>query len=123
VGEYTLTGADVLEAMRHEDAVARGGWPVELHPEPGSPNVWHPIKNQSYYDVPLRSIKVKGIDNLWAGGRTIDCDAMAFASARVMGTAFATGHAAGVAGSLFASKGQTDTSSVRAELLRQGAII
>ncbi|GAA4703558.1 FAD-dependent oxidoreductase [Brevibacillus fulvus] len=123
VGEYCLKGEDVLEARRFSDAIARGGWPVELHPEPGAPNVWHQIKDQSFYDIPLRSLKVNGVDNLWAAGRTIDCDPIAFASARVMGTAFATGHAAGVAAALTSSSGQADAQAVRAELLRQEAII
>jgi hypothetical protein len=123
VGEYTLTGEDVLQAKRFDDAIARGGWPVELHPEPGQPNVWYQIKDQSYYDIPLRSLKVKGMDNLWASGRIIDCDPMAFASARVMGTAFATGHAAGVAAALSLNDAAVDANAVRAELLRQDAII
>lgn len=123
VGEYTLTGDDVLSANRHTDSIARGGWPVELHPEPGKPNVWFKIKDDSYYEIPLRSLKVKGFQNLWAAGRTIACDPIAFASVRVMGTAFATGHAAGVAASNTINSKEVDVESIRKELLRQDAII
>ncbi|MEJ8546746.1 FAD-dependent oxidoreductase [Brevibacillus borstelensis] len=123
VGEYTLTGDDVLQARRQADAIARGGWPVELHPEPGKPNVWHEIKDKSFYDIPLRSLKAKGVSNLWAAGRIIDCDPLAFASARVMGTAFATGQAAGVAAALHCQNSGGDYQAVRSELLRQEAII
>jgi hypothetical protein len=47
---------------------------------------------------------------------------MAYGSLRVMGTAFATGQAAGIAA---AQCGNTapDANRVRAELLRQGAIL
>lgn len=113
----------MLQARRQADAIARGGWPVELHPEPGKPNVWHEIKDKSFYDIPLRSLKVKGVGNLWAAGRIIDCDPLAFASARVMGTAFATGQAAGVAAALHGQQDASDYQSVRSELLRQEAIL
>ena len=61
--------------------------------------------------------------NLFAAGRVIDADADAFASARVMGTAFAAGHAAGVAAALVAGGRTADAAGVRAELLRQNGIL
>ena len=45
-------------------------------------------------------LKVKDARNLWAAGRTISTDSLALGSVRVMGTGFATGHAAGVAAAL-----------------------
>lgn len=121
-GLYTLAGEDVLSGVRHLDSVARGGWPVEIH-QPGAPAVYQQIRNKSYYDIPLRSLCVAGLDNLWCAGRIISCDPIAFASARVMGTAFATGHAAGVAAAQFSLHKRQDAGDVRAELLRQGALI
>ncbi|ANX13935.1 FAD-dependent oxidoreductase [Fictibacillus arsenicus] len=123
VGDYILTHSDVLNARRHNDSIGRGGWPMESHSEPGAPNVWQSIANNSYYDIPLRSLKVRNINNLWAAGRTIACDPDAFASVRVMGTAFATGHAAGVTAALYCQHGFVDPVSVRNELLIQDAII
>jgi hypothetical protein len=41
----------------------------------------------------------------------------------VMGTAFATGQAAGVAAAQCARDGAVDATQVRAELVRQGALI
>jgi hypothetical protein len=41
-----------------------------------------------------------------------------------MGTAFATGHAAGVAATFFdAASGNADIAAIREELLRQGAML
>ena len=60
---------------------------------------------------------------MWGAGRTVSCDLIAFASIRVMGTAFATGHAAGVAAALSAQKGYAEIEQVQGELLRQKAII
>ncbi|EPZ48132.1 FAD-dependent oxidoreductase [Alicyclobacillus acidoterrestris] len=121
-GQYTLAGEDVLSGVRHLDAVARGGWPVEIH-QPGAPAVYQQIRDKSYYDIPLRSLAVEGFSNLWCAGRIISCDAIAFASARVMGTAFATGHAAGVAAAQSTRFTHPDADLVRAELLRQGALV
>lgn len=51
-------------------------------------------------------------------------DDTAFAAVRVMGTCFATGHAAGVAAALRARRGQTPCAEkVREELQKQGALI
>lgn len=59
--------------------------------------------------------------NLFAAGRTADGDRKAGASIRVMGTAFATGQAAGVAAAGYAQHGAVDASEVRKILLEQGA--
>ncbi|GGJ02377.1 hypothetical protein GCM10010885_09600 [Alicyclobacillus cellulosilyticus] len=122
IGEYVLTGEDVINGVRHPDAVARGGWPVEIH-RAGQPAIYHQIRDRSFYDIPLRSLRVRGFQNLWCAGRIISCDPIAFASARVMGTAFATGHAAGVAAAYYAATKTVDPAAVRHELLRQGAYI
>ncbi|MBU2703727.1 hypothetical protein Ga0466249_004875 [Sporomusaceae bacterium BoRhaA] len=123
IGEYILTSEDVLKAKRFPDAIARGAWPVESHPQPGGPNVWQSICDHSYYEIPLRCLKVQGVRNLWAAGRIISCDSVAFSSVRVMGTCFATGHAAGVAAALTSQSNHIETEAVRKELLCQKAII
>lgn len=122
-GEYTITREDVVNAKRQIDAVARGCWPVERHTDAKTSAVYEWVKDDSYYDIPLRALKTKGLKNLWAAGRTISCDLIAFASVRVMGTAFATGHAAGVAAGIFAQNGATEIKQVQNELVRQNAII
>lgn len=121
-GEHQLTGEDALNGVRFDDAIARGGWPVEVH-QPGEAAVYTQIRDKGFYDIPLRSLKVSGLRNLWTGGRIIDCDATAFGSARVMGTAFGTGHAAGVAAAYYASMKRVNSTDVRAELIRQGAFL
>jgi hypothetical protein len=61
--------------------------------------------------------------NLFAAGRTLDADTDAFASLRVMGTAFATGHAAGIAAAQYAETRAIDIGRLRAELRRQDALV
>lgn len=121
-GRYQMNADDVLKAGRFPDAVAVGAWPVEYHPAPGAPVDWHFIADDGYYEIPLGPLWSRDTDNLFAAGRNLDGDRMAGASLRVMGTAFATGQAAGVAAALLTEHGTAlEASLVRAELQRQGA--
>ncbi|MFJ2826614.1 FAD-dependent oxidoreductase [Streptomyces sp. NPDC087263] len=121
VGRYQLTEKEVLSPGPIGDAVAVGAWPIEYHPGPGVPSEWKFIGRPGYYGIPLDVLRSCDTANLFAAGRTVDGDRGAGGSLRVMGTALATGHAAGVAAALTARDGDTGTGPVRAELLSQGA--
>jgi hypothetical protein len=123
IARRPLTEHDVLTGARFPDAVAVGAWPVELHPGPGLPNIWIRLKDDGAYEIPLGTLRSATHPNLFAAGRTLDGDTAAFGSLRVMGTAFATGQAAGIAAAHFARDGETDSDRVRTELLHQGALI
>jgi len=115
---YHLTADDLLTGRQREDGVARAAWPAELHLESGKP-VYHSIGGAGYAHVPLDSLKAAELDNLYFGGRIIGADDIAFGSIRVMGTAFATGEAAGVA----AANPSYDSVAVKELLKSLGAII
>lgn len=124
VGESTICGNDIIHGKKREDSIARGAWPVEIHTGPGKAPTWCEIKGNGFYDIPLSALKSCNIENLWAAGRIISCDDIAFSSIRVMGTCFATGHAAGVAAALQSQNiKESDVQSVRTELIIQKAII
>jgi len=113
----------VLAGQRFEDTVALGGWPVEYHGGAGERSVWIRIKDDGAYGIPLRTLQSIDRRNLFAAGRTVDAEPYAFSSLRVMGTAFATGQAAGVAAAYVAAETDASPQAVRAELHRQGAIL
>ncbi len=93
VGDYVLTGADVLGAKKFPDAVARCAWPVEQWNAEGKTKLrWVPAGD--YYEIPARSLRAAGLRNLFMAGKTISADAEAIASARVMGCCLATGEEA-----------------------------
>jgi hypothetical protein len=120
---YCLTDDDVLSGRTRDDGIACGCWPAELHEGRDGPS-FEPVGGNGYYHVPLAAIRVSGPDNLWAGGRVIGCQELAYGSLRVMGTAFATGQAAGIAAANLADRGiAEDPEGVRKELARQGAIL
>jgi hypothetical protein len=123
VAQYGLRESEVIGRATFPDAIALGAWPVEHHPGPGQANRWERISDDGAYQIPLRSLISVTYANLFAAGRTMDGDPGAFASLRVMGTAFATGHAAGVAAAQVAASGSAEPSAVRSELLRQDALI
>ena len=124
VGRVSVTGEDVLAARRRpEDGIARCGWPIEEHHGIGSTQ-YAPIKDKAFYDIPLGALQSLDRDNLWLAGRLVGSDPRAYGSLRVMGTAFATGHAAGVAAALQAA-GDAEPAGdmVQNELRRQEALI
>ena len=57
-GEYTLVQQDIIEQRHHPDAVAFGGWAIDLHPADGvysSQNgcIQSPFKRNLRNSVPL----------------------------------------------------------------------
>ena len=123
VARAQLHGADVLAARIGADAVALGAWPVELHAGPGQPDLWKRLRADGAYGIALDTLLSATHRNLFAAGRVLDADADAFASVRVMGTAFATGQAAGVAAALVAEGRPAEAGAVRAEIIRQHGIL
>ena len=121
IGRTQLTEKQVLRPGPVSDAVAIGAWPIETHPGPGLPLEWTYLAEPGYYGIPLDVLRSRDTPNLFAAGRTVDGDRGAGASMRVMGTAFATGQAAGVAAALTALGLDAETAAVRAELKRQDA--
>lgn len=120
---YAITHDDVLRGRLREDGVARASWPIELHNEAGKP-VYEHIGGAGYYHIPLDALHAEGLDNLWYAGRLTGSDPRAYGSTRVMGTAFASGEAAGVAAALTSSTGTPpDAAEVRSQLTSQGALI
>ena len=118
-----MTGEDVVLGRCRDDGIARAAWPIELHGEAGKPS-YTSIGGAGYCHVPYDSIRAKGLDNLWYGGRVIGADPQAYGSIRVMGTAFATGQAAGVAAADHVDAGHlTDLGQIQSKLREQGALI
>jgi hypothetical protein len=95
---YELTAEDLRSGRQRSDGVAKAAWPIEDHSVPGKP-VYHSVGGDGFADIPLDCLRAKGLDNVYYAGRLIGADDMAYGSIRVMGTAFATGEAAGRAAS------------------------
>ncbi|TKT75867.1 FAD-dependent oxidoreductase [Aquamicrobium sp. LC103] len=113
---------DIVEGRRHEDGIARASWPMEVHEAPGKARFLD-IGGEGFFDVRAGAVEAAKIVNLRLGGRVIGADPKAYGSIRVMGTAFATGHAAGVSAALAAEGIEADVARLRKTLEGQGAVV
>jgi hypothetical protein len=118
-----LTWKDVENDAQYDDTIALGAWGVEWHDRKTFESTMQLPPDGGAYDIPLRCLMSADTPNLFAAGRTADGDRQAGASIRVMGTAFATGQAAGVAAAALAQSGAVDPTAVRKTLLTQNALI
>jgi hypothetical protein len=119
---YQLTAEDITAGRRFDDVVAVGARAMEYHHAAGAPSTWTPVKDKGAYDIPLGALTSVDTPNLYAAGRAADGDQYAGGSLRVMGTALATGHAAGVAAALHAAAGNAvPVGQVQQELHKQDA--
>lgn len=102
-GDYMLTQKDIVEQRDYYDAVAFGGWAMDLHPADGiyskhnSCTQWH---GKGVYSIPYRCYYSKDLDNLFLTGRIISASHVAFGSSRVMLTCAHGAQAVGKAASI-----------------------
>ncbi|MEW4564062.1 FAD-dependent oxidoreductase [Bremerella sp. JC770] len=108
-GRYFVTVDDVRAGARHEDAICRSEFSVDIHAATHEDN-----KKAAYstggvkakpFDIPLRALIASDVDGLMMAGRCISGDFFAHASYRVTGNAVAMGEAAGVTSALAAKEG------------------
>jgi hypothetical protein len=99
-GDYILKQQDVIEQRMHADAVAFGGWSLDLHPSDGVYSAqpgctqWH---SKGVYQIPYRCLYSRNIKNLFLAGRIISASHVAFGSSRVMATSAYVAQVAGMA--------------------------
>ena len=101
IGHRILTEQDVLRSRPFDDAIAYGGWSLDLHPPAGvdasklSPCEQHQVPH--LYDIPLGCCVARDIRNLMFAGRNISATHVAFSSTRVMATCGVVGQGVGTA--------------------------
>jgi hypothetical protein len=125
IGDYIITGQDILEARKFYDVIARSAYPLDIHNPKGKGTRIERLPDGESYDIPLRCLLPKGCTHLLVGGRCISGTHEAHSSYRVMPVAMATGQAAGVCAAL-AAKNKCETRSVdyrdvQTELRKQNA--
>ncbi len=106
VGEYVLTGEDVLAGAEFRDGIARGFYPLDIHGADATGDAAG-ARLAKPYEIPYRCLVPQRIDNLLVAGRCISADHVAHGSLRVMGTTMPLGEAAGCAAALCLARGCT----------------
>jgi len=129
ISDYVLTAEDIVSHRKFEDGIAQSNYPVDIHGRKlklvnieGSKCKEN---NKPYYEIPYRSLVVKGIDNLLVAGRCIGADFVAQSSLRIMPTCRAIGEACGIAASMAIDRNvnphQIDGADVRKHMIQKGA--
>ena len=92
---------DILTSRPFDDAIAFGGWSLDLHPPEGidapdqQPCVQTPVP--WLYDIPLSCCVSRDVVNLMFAGRNLSATHVAFSSTRVMATCAVVGQGVGTA--------------------------
>ncbi len=104
IGDHMLNEHDILANRIFPDAVAYGGWAMDVHVPGGLKDTEHApsrvIPFDGIYTIPYRSYYSRNINNLMMAGRIISATKMGMSSARVMATCAVGGQAVGTAAAL-----------------------
>lgn len=94
IGKAVLTEEDLLSSRRGADDVAFAAWPMELRETAKGPKLLFP-RELKPCGIPAGCLQARDLANVFVAGRCLSTTHRAQASTRVMGTAVATGEAAG----------------------------
>lgn len=129
VTEYFLKAEDILAHRKFADGIAQSNYPIDIHGRNLrlESNRGNRALDDSrpFYEIPYRSLVVKGIDNLLVAGRCIGADFVAQSSLRIIPTCRAMGEACGIAAAMAIDNNiksaQVDGSKVREHMIKKGA--
>lgn len=125
--EYVLSAEDLLCKHKFDDAISQSNYPVDIHGKTlNFKDYSKPLDDgKPYYEIPYRSLVVKGIDNLFVTGRCLGAEFLAQSSLRIQASARSSGEAAGIAAAYSLDKGilprELNGKEVRKEMEKLGA--
>ena len=127
VGEYQLTGDDVLQCASFSDTIGVNGWPIEEHVAGNVNFKWQATGARGFNHLPYRMLLPLQVDNLLVAGRCGSMTHMGQSAARVSGGCLVMGQAAGTAAALAIAAGvrprRLDTTALQARLEADGAYL
>jgi hypothetical protein len=127
VGEYILTGEDLVACVKFEDSIAAGNYDIDIHNPEGSGTSHYYFKAGEYYTIPYRSLIPKDSKNLLVAGRCISATHEAQASVRIMPIVCCLGEAAGTAAAVAHKSGvsvnEVNVTEIQSILRNNGAFI
>ncbi len=125
--EYVLSAADLLRRVKFDDMFCQSNYPVDIHGKQlkCESNLAPVDDGKPWYEIPYRSLVVKGIDNLYITGRCLGAEFLAQSSLRVQHSVRASGEAAGIGAALALDRDilpkQVDGKEVREIMISKGA--
>jgi hypothetical protein len=125
-GEHLLSEDEILDCADFPDAIGVNGWPVEAHIA-GDVKFVFARKARGFNQLPYRMIVPRAVENLFVAGRCGSMTHEGQSSARVTGSCFVMGQAAGTAASLALQAGvpprKVDVKALQQQLERDGAYL
>lgn len=120
-GLYRICQRDIVAQTRFPDAVAYGGWAIDLHPadavySAGRACIQYHAKG--VYEIPYRCYVSRDLRNLFFAGRNISATHVAHGSTRVMATGALGGQAVGMAAALCLHRGLEPAALLDPERMR-----
>lgn len=126
-GTYILQQEDILGGVKFPDAVACGGYPIDLHDPVSMRLTAKRLPSGEYYTIPYRCLLPQGLSNVLTAGRCISATHEAFAAFRVSAIAMAIGQGAGTAAAMAARDhrppAEVDVPHLQRLLREQGAYL
>ena len=126
-GVYKLTEDDLVNNVMFPDAIAMGGYPIDVHSPDGGNTVHRFLKPGSWYSIPYRSLIAEKPNNLIVSGRCISATHVACSAIRVtpvlMGIAQAAGTAAALSVTTHTDANALDAGLIRTVLRENGAFL
>jgi hypothetical protein len=129
MGDYVLTGEDVLDGHTFADSVGYCGATVDIHDVDGGQEKtrMEAIRGGKLYQIPFRILLPAGLDGLLVAGRCVSADRVACGSIRQQAGCIVTGQAAGVAAGLAAQNNvpprKVKIGDLQTALRAQGAVV
>ena len=116
-GVYRLTVDDLTNNVMFPDAIAMGGYPIDVHSPDGEGTLHKFLKPGSWYSIPYRCLITNEIENLIVAGRCISATQEACSSTRLTPIVMALGQAAGTAAAQ-SIREKTPANAIDTDLLR-----
>ena len=126
-GLYTITDDDAIKGRKFDDTIGQICFPVDIHDPDTGQATFYDIGDDGAFDVPLRTLVPKGLDNLLVAGRCISATQYAHGATRNHAPCLVTGEAAGIAASITVknkcSVPELDIKKVQTTLLEKGVFL
>jgi ribulose 1,5-bisphosphate synthetase/thiazole synthase len=122
VGDYLLTGEDLIASRQFDDVICLGGYHLDIHsPDHKGLNT----KKVGTYEIPLSCMIPKGLEGMLLAGRPISATHEAMSSTRVIPIQMGQAEAAGVAAAMCVEMGvgvrELNVRQLQQRLIAQGA--
>ena len=100
IGEYVIQDDDIAGGKKFDDCIGRGTIHVDIHNPTGPGFDIRPVKAGDWYEIPYRSLVVKGLNNVLIAGRCISSTSVAQSALRLYLNVLVSGEGAGTAAAL-----------------------